>query len=119
MSKTPQTEIAPRGTLASYVTGFLVSVYLTVTAYLAVAHHLFNGWTLGLAISGLAVIQLVVQLVFFLHLGRGGSRSRWNLLVFLFMLIVVIIVVAGSLWIMANLNYRMQFMSPADTNSMI
>lgn len=107
------------GRLSSYVTGFLASIYLTVTAYLLVAHHLFNGWALVMTIAGLAVVQLVVQLVFFLHLGKE-SKPRWNLMAFLFMLLVVIIVVSGSLWIISNLNYHHHHMlSPGDTNSFI
>ena len=58
------------------------------------------------AIIFLAVVQLVVQLVFFLHLGRE-RQPRWNLLAFAFMAIVLLILVLGSLWIMNNLNYHM------------
>jgi len=50
-----------------------------------------------------------VQMVFFLHIGRG---SRWKLLTFIFTIIVVGIVVIGSIWIMHNLNYNMMDMSP-------
>ncbi len=105
--------------MRQYVIGFLLSIYLTVTAYLMVTHHLFGGWALVAAIVSLALIQLVVQLVFFLHLGRE-SKPRWNLLIFLFMLMVVIIVVFGTLWIMANLSYHHHHsMSPGDTTNFI
>jgi cytochrome o ubiquinol oxidase operon protein cyoD len=57
-------------------------------------------------VVGLAVAQLLVQLVFFLHLGRE-PKPRQNLVVFLFMLLVIGILVIGSLWIMHNLNYHM------------
>jgi cytochrome o ubiquinol oxidase subunit IV len=53
----------------------------------------------------LAVSQLFVQLLFFLHLSRE-SRPRWNLIVLLFAAMVLLIVVLGSLWIMNNLNYH-------------
>jgi cytochrome o ubiquinol oxidase operon protein cyoD len=49
---------------------------------------------------------LLVQLIFFLHLGRG-SNVRWNILVLSFASLVVIIIVTGSLWIMNNLDYHM------------
>lgn len=55
---------------------------------------------------GFAISQLLVQLIFFLHLGRG-SNVRWNILVFLFATLVILIVVIGSLWIMNNLDYNM------------
>jgi cytochrome o ubiquinol oxidase operon protein cyoD len=64
-------------------------------------------------INGLAVVQLFVQLYFFLHMG-DESKPRWNLMAFLFMLLVLVIVVFGSLWIMKNLDYHM---SPSDTSN--
>lgn len=57
-------------------------------------------------ILGLAVVQLFVQLIFFLHLGRE-SRPRWNLAMLLFAFMIIGIVAGGSLWIMSNLNVRM------------
>lgn len=92
--------------ITSYVVGFIGSIMLTLIAYfLVVAHTLPTGW-LVFIIASLAIVQFVVQLVFFLHLGRG-AKTKDRLLVFLFMLMVVLIVVVGSLWIMENLNYRM------------
>lgn len=95
-----------RGTLASYVTGYIFSVYLTVTAYLLVYNHLLRHTLLTIVIVGLALIQFLVQMVFFLHLGRE-TKPRWKLVVMLFMITIVLILVIGSLWIMSNLNYRM------------
>lgn len=101
------------GTLMSYVSGYVLSLYLTVTAYLIVAHHLFSNHRLVVSVVGLALIQFVVQLLFFLHLGQE-TKPRWKLLVLLFMLAIVSILVFGSLWIMNNLNYRM---TPVQVNS--
>jgi cytochrome o ubiquinol oxidase operon protein cyoD len=106
---TTATHGAGRGSLRSYATGFVLSLVLTFAAYFLVVDHVLTGNLLIAAIMGLAVAQLLVQLLFFLHLGRG-SDSRWNLTVFAFMLLVLVIVVFGSLWIMNNLNYNM--MSP-------
>jgi cytochrome o ubiquinol oxidase operon protein cyoD len=102
-----------QGSYASYISGFILSVLLTITAYLAVTHH--SGASKGLValLLALAVIQLAVQLVFFLHLGRE-SKPRWKSMAFGFMLLVVLIVVLGSLWIMYHLNYHMM-MSPTET----
>lgn len=94
-----------RGSVRSYVTGFVLSLILTLTAYLLVVHGVFSGWTLVYALAALAVSQLLVQLVCFLHLGRE-SRPRWNLTVMLFAVMVVAILVFGSLWIMKNLAYN-------------
>jgi cytochrome o ubiquinol oxidase operon protein cyoD len=59
----------------------------------------------------------MVQLVFFLHLG-GEGKPRWRLTAFLFMLLVLVILVFGSLWIMYNLDYHMT-MSPEELDSQI
>ncbi|HUD05648.1 MAG TPA: cytochrome o ubiquinol oxidase subunit IV [Candidatus Saccharimonadales bacterium] len=95
------------GTLKSYVTGFALSIVLTVTAYLLVKNHGYvNRDKIIAAIVGLALTQFVVQLIFFLHLGKE-TKPRWKLFIFGFMVLVVLILVFGSLWIMDNLNYRM------------
>lgn len=101
------------GKLRSYVVGFILSILLTLTAFLIVKDKLLTGWGLTLALIGFAVIQLMVQLLFFLHLDRE-SKPRWSLLVFGFMTLVLAIVVIGSLWIMNNLNYRV--MMPSETD---
>ena len=102
-----------RGTLRTYVTGFISSIVLTLTAYLLVTHHALSRRFLIAAIVALALVQFLVQVVFFLHLGRE-TKPRWKLGVFLFMTMVVLILVFGSLWIMTNLNYRM---TPAEINT--
>lgn len=113
-STTDRTQQAlPRGTLRSYVIGFTLSILLTLAAYSVVVQKLLSGWTIIAAVVGLAILQLLVQLLFFLHLGRE-TKPRWNVMVFLFMLLVLIIIVFGTLWIMHNLNYHM--MPPAETD---
>jgi len=93
-------------TLGAYVSGFVMSLLLTLLAYLLVVKDVVDASFVVPAIVVLAVVQFVVQLIFFLHLGRE-TKPRWNMMAFLFMLLVVFIVVAGSLWIMANLDYNM------------
>lgn len=101
-----------------YLIGFILSLILTLAAFYAVMlhtgsnHELLAHEVLVPLVIGLAVVQLVVQLTFFLHLTHE-SRPRWNLIAFLFMLLVLVIVVLGSLWIMQNLNYNMM---PEDIN---
>jgi cytochrome o ubiquinol oxidase subunit IV len=101
------------GSLRLYVTGFVLSISLTIMAYLMVTDHTLSKWPLVVAIAVLAFIQFLVQLVFFLHLG-AEAKPRWKLSVFAFMALIVLILVVGSLWIMNNLNYRM--MTPDQTN---
>lgn len=97
----------------SYVSGFLLSIALTVEAYLLTVSHTFSSHVLMIVVLLLAIVQLLVQLLFFLHLDRA-AKSPWNIIIFLFMGLVVSILVFGSLWIMQNLNYHMQ--SPAKTD---
>lgn len=92
--------------LAQYIIGFVLSLSLTACAYVAVTQKLFDGRGLIALIIGLAVLQVLVQLFFFLHLGHE-TKPRWKMVVLLFMLIVLGIVVIGSLWIMQNLDYNM------------
>jgi cytochrome o ubiquinol oxidase operon protein cyoD len=98
---------ADQATLQGYIRGFVASICLTVAAYLLVVHRAFssNAVLIG-AIVALAFSQFILQLIFFLHLGRE-NRPRWKLLVFVMMIVVVSILVGGSLWIMNNLNSRM------------
>ena len=102
--------------IVSYSIGFLLSLFLTFTAYSFVRGQVLTGWQLTGAIIGLALVQVLVQLLFFLHL-RHEAEPRWKLLVFDFMLVIVAILVFGTLWIMNNLNYHM--LSPQQTDTYI
>lgn len=107
---------AGHGSSRSYIIGYVLSVVFTIAPYLLVVNDVLEGWGLVLMLAGFAIVQLFVQLIFFLHLGRE-SKPRWNLLVFLFAVLVVVILVFGSLWIMKNLNYHS--MTPQDTDKSI
>ncbi len=96
----------------SYFSGFMWSLLLTLAAFALVKLQLdtdgsaYSATTVIGILAVLAVVQLVVQLVFFFHLGRE-AKPRLNTVSFLFMLMVVGIIGFGSLWIMYNLNYNM------------
>ncbi|HSW87797.1 MAG TPA: cytochrome o ubiquinol oxidase subunit IV [Candidatus Saccharimonadales bacterium] len=92
--------------LRLYITGFILSLVLTIIAYLAVVNHVFAGEIIVLVILVLAVIQLVVQLFFFLHLGQE-SKPRWNTIFFISTVCMILVLVIGSIWIMNHLNYNM------------
>jgi cytochrome o ubiquinol oxidase operon protein cyoD len=102
-----------RNTLKLYVTGFVLSLFLTVVPYLLVVNDALTAKNLVLTIVVLGLAQLAVQVVFFLHL----STKRWNLIVFIFTIFVVAILVGGSLWIMYNLKYKMASSTPVDENA--
>lgn len=89
----------------SYTLGFILALILTNAAFIAVQSNIVSGWVVLTILVGLAIVQLWVQLHFFLHLGQE-SKPRWNLLMFSFAATVVVILVFGSLWIMNNLGYH-------------
>jgi cytochrome o ubiquinol oxidase subunit IV len=95
--------------LRAYVIGPVVAVILTATSFWAANTSLLwaPGVTTGLAV--LAVAQMGVHLVFFLHSTTGPDNTN-NVLALAFGVLIVTLVVAGSLWIMANLNANV--MSP-------
>ncbi len=94
------------GNLRSYITGFTLSILLTLLPYFIVVNHIFSGITLVAAVVLFGVAQLLVQLVYFLHLSPR-AKARWNLIALVFTVLIVLILVAGTLWIMNNLNYNM------------
>ena len=102
-------------TFRTYIIGFSLSVILTTLAYLLVTQHVFTSTILISAIIVLALVQLVVQLIFFLHLGKG-SNSRWNIVIFLSTIGIIFIVVTGSIWIMNHLNRNM---TPKEMNQYV
>lgn len=93
----------------SYIVGFVLSVAATLIAYFFVVNQIWPKEILIYVVMAIAVIQLIIQSVFFLHIGRGSTLKSST---FLFALLIVVIVVGGSLWIMHNLDYNMMQMTP-------
>lgn len=97
---------ASQGTLKSYVVGFILSLGLTALSFGAVMTGVLPRDMILPAITLLAVVQLLVQLLFFLHLGTAPER-RNNTVIFLLTALLIVIVVALSLWVMHNANVNM------------
>lgn len=97
------------GSIKAYIIGFASSATLTLLSFGLVFTKALSGHPLIYTIVGLALLQAILQLLFFLHVGQE-AKPRWETIVFFFMLIVLIIISAGSLWIMADLNDRMMVM---------
>ena len=100
-----QDRAAPSGLLI-YTVGLLLAVILTATSFWAANTSLLwaPGVPLGLAV--LAIAQIGVHLVFFLHITTGRDNTN-NVLALAFGMLIVILVIGGSLWIMTNLNANM------------
>jgi len=95
----------------TYVGGFILSMFLTIVAFSLVLENLLSGNSLIVALLMFAVAQAWVQMVFFLHMGSG---AQWKRFIFASTFGLILIVVIGSLWIMAHLNYNM---SPDQMNT--
>ena len=93
-----------------YVIGLGLALSLTYLAYFAVTNQWLNGYGLAALLLGLAAAQFVVQLVVFLHVGKE-QKPRWTMWSIIYTMLMMVIIVAASLWIMANMNYNMM-MSP-------
>lgn len=106
----------PHGSMRDYVIGFVLSVVLTaIPFWLVMARPLAAGPTAALII-GFAVVQIVVHMVYFLHMSPK-AEGGWTMTSLIFTLIVVGIMLAGSLWVMHNLNTNMMPM-PHDTSQL-
>jgi cytochrome o ubiquinol oxidase subunit IV len=92
--------------IAAYTAGLGFALLLTVASFIVSQTHLLwmPGVPVGLAV--LAIAQMGVHLVFFLHLNSGPDNTN-NVLALAFGVLIVTLVVSGSLWIMANLNGNM------------
>jgi len=85
--------------------GFMLAVLMTVGAYRIVAHSHISASMLTFTLLGMGVLQATIQLVFFLHLGLE-AKPRWNMIMFLLMVIIMIVLIGGTMWIMHNINYN-------------
>jgi cytochrome o ubiquinol oxidase operon protein cyoD len=103
------------GSFVTYTAGLVFALLLTGTSFLVSQTDLLwePGVPAGLAV--LAIAQMGVHLVFFLHIGTGPDNTN-TVLALAFGILIVALVVSGSLWIMANLNANM--MSPSELMQM-
>ncbi len=90
---------------APIVRGFFLSLLLIGISYFFFAKELLSDRDFLFVIMGLAVVQALIQFESFLYLSTE-SKPRWNLMIFLFMLLILVILIGGSLWIMKNVNYN-------------
>lgn len=102
----------PHFSRKDYLAGFLLAAALTaVPFWLVLTHPLGNPGLTGLVVMGLAAVQVVVHMVYFLHM-NSRSEGGWTLLALLFTLLLVVIVLSGSLWVMYHLDHNMMPMTP-------
>jgi len=97
----------PHGSFKGYVTGFLLSVVLTaVPFWLVMGGAIPNKTTTALIVIAFAFVQILVHMVYFLHMNTR-SEGGWNMLALIFTTVLVVITLAGSLWVMYHMNENM------------
>ena len=94
------------GSLGSYLAGFVLAVVLTAASFWLVLHGGFSREATLLGLAALAAVQIVVHLVFFLHMNTSSSQ-RWNVMAFAYTVLTVGIVIVGTLWVMHNVTMQM------------
>lgn len=87
------------GSVKSYTIGFFSSLVLTFIPLAVVMNGWFEGKVSTIILMTAAVLQLAVQLIFFMHL-REEKKPRYNLMSLIFGLVIMLLIVAGSMWIM-------------------
>jgi cytochrome o ubiquinol oxidase operon protein cyoD len=103
----PGDEVAGvRQRVIGYLIGLGLAILLTATSFFVAGTDLVWQPSIPVAIIVLAIAQMGVHLVFFLHITTGADNTN-NVLALAFGLLIVILVIGGSLWIMAHLNHNM------------
>lgn len=106
-------ETHSHGSLRSYLIGFGLSVVLTAIPFWLVMSGTFAPQLTGGLIMAFAVAQIVVHMIFFLHMNTK-SEGGWTILALIFTLILVAIALSGSLWVMYHLNTNMMPAMPTN-----
>ena len=97
----------PHGDFRSYMTGFVLSVILTAIPFALVMSGGFESRAVtALVVLLFAVIQIVVHMIYFLHMDLH-AEGGWTVISLMFTLIVLIICLAGTIWVMHNMDSNM------------
>lgn len=97
---------APQGTRKSYLTGFALAVILTVIPFGLVMSGALPKGGAALLVIAFAALQIVVHMVFFLHM-NSRAEGGWIMLSSIFTVVLVVIALTGSLWVMYHMNANM------------
>ena len=94
------------GSYKAYIIGFVLSVILTVIPFAMVMNDMASKQTILWSILVMAVVQVLVHLYYFLHLDTSPTQ-RWNMMTFVYTIVVVGTVIVGSIWIIINMHANM------------
>ena len=102
---------ASHGSFKGYMIGFVLSIILTaIPFWLVMGGVLDSKLFTAVLVMGIGVVQIVVHMVYFLHM-NPRSEGGWTMMALIFTLIIVGIAIAGSLWVMHHLNANMMPMT--------
>ncbi|HEX5806053.1 MAG TPA: cytochrome o ubiquinol oxidase subunit IV [Macromonas sp.] len=100
-------EEGPHSTFSGYMTGFILSIILTAIPFWLVMNHVITDRnTAVLVLGGLAVVQILVHIVYFLHM-NGKLEGGWTMLTTIFTVVFLGIAIVGTLWVMFHMNANM------------
>ena len=94
------------GSFKDYSIGFILSVILTAIPFWLVMTHRLDPNTTKLVLFGFAAVQVVVHMIYFLHM-NSKSEGGWNMMALLLTIILLFIVMTGSIWVMYHMNANM------------
>ncbi len=94
------------GSFKDYTIGFILSVILTAIPFWLVMTHQLAPGTTKFVILGFAAVQVVVHMVYFLHM-NSKSEGGWNMMALILTAILLFIVLTGSIWVMYHMNANM------------
>lgn len=100
----------PHASYRDYATGFGLSVILTAIPFALVMTSALSPAVTAVTIMGFAVVQIIVHMVYFLHMSPK-AEGGWTITSLVFTIIVVGIMLSGSLWVMSHLNTNMMPMT--------
>jgi cytochrome o ubiquinol oxidase operon protein cyoD len=99
-------EHGDHGSFKSYVTGFILSVILTAIPFWLVMAKVFDSATTGYVVLAFAAVQVVVHMIYFLHMNTR-AEGGWSMLALVFTAVILFIMLSGSLWVMYHMNHNM------------
>ncbi|SEK94166.1 cytochrome o ubiquinol oxidase operon protein cyoD [Roseateles sp. YR242] len=100
-------DVGYHATVKGYLVGFILSIILTAIPFaLVMGKGITSSSTLALVLLAFAAVQIVVHMIYFLHM-NSKVEGGWSMLALIFTVAIVFIMLAGSVWVMFHLNANM------------
>jgi cytochrome o ubiquinol oxidase operon protein cyoD len=93
----------------SYLLGLAIAIVLTIASFWVARTHIIYGPSIPVALVALAIAQMGIHLVFFLHITTAPDNTN-NVLALAFGMLIVFVLVFGTVWVMAHMNHNMMSM---------